>query len=582
MSSYQTALTIAEVMIGIKEKKYLLPSIQREFVWDQKQIETLFDSLMRDYPINSFLFWEVPETKMKDFRFYEFLRDYHQKDNRHNPVSDTDGLHGLTAILDGQQRMTSIYIGLMGTYAAKLPYLWWNNPRAYPKKRLFLNLLPNDELLDNEYDFRFLTEEESKDNAGKLWFRVGDVLDFQEDSDVSNYLLEKVFFAGYSQEEGRRANNTLHKLYSVIHEKGTISPYIVKTDDLDKVLNIFIRVNSGGTPLSYSDLLLSFATAQWDNLDAREEINSLVDELNRIGGGFNISKDLVLKASLALCDIPNIRFKVDNFNRRNMMQIEERWEDIKMSLHLTLELIASFGFNRDNISANNALIPIAYYLLQIGNPRSYVEASRYDNDRQAIRLWFISTILLHTFSTSPDQLLTQLREIIRRDHDDGFPADRIRTEYAGTYRSMSFNEDGIKNLLNTKNINGETLIVLSLVYPWADLQNYFHIDHVHPKSKFKKRVYDRMGLTEESRFFYAEHMNSLANLQLLPSVPNKEKSDMPFAEWMELNYSDALKRKNYMELHCIPDVDFSFDNFHEFFKRREQLIFERLKKILPQ
>lgn len=109
MSSYQTALTIAEIMNGIEGKKYLLPSIQREFVWDQRQIETLFDSLMRDYPINSFLFWEVPESKMDQFRFYEFLKDYHQKDHRHNPVADTRGFHGLTAILDGQQRMTSLY-----------------------------------------------------------------------------------------------------------------------------------------------------------------------------------------------------------------------------------------------------------------------------------------------------------------------------------------------------------------------------------------------------------------------------------------------------------------------------------------
>lgn len=54
--SYQTALTIANVIQEIDSKKYLLPSIQREFVWGTDQIEMLFDSLMRDYPINSFLF----------------------------------------------------------------------------------------------------------------------------------------------------------------------------------------------------------------------------------------------------------------------------------------------------------------------------------------------------------------------------------------------------------------------------------------------------------------------------------------------------------------------------------------------
>ena len=71
--AYQTPLTIAEVVAGIASRKYLLPSIQREFVWSQKQIETLFDSLMRDYPINTFLFWEVPAEKVQEG--IDFIKD---------------------------------------------------------------------------------------------------------------------------------------------------------------------------------------------------------------------------------------------------------------------------------------------------------------------------------------------------------------------------------------------------------------------------------------------------------------------------------------------------------------------------
>lgn len=89
--AYQTALTIESVIKDIDSKKYLLPSIQREFVWSTGQIEKLFDSLMRDYPINAFLFWKVPREKVSEFKFYEFLRDYHQKDNKHNPKANTNG-----------------------------------------------------------------------------------------------------------------------------------------------------------------------------------------------------------------------------------------------------------------------------------------------------------------------------------------------------------------------------------------------------------------------------------------------------------------------------------------------------------
>ena len=66
-----------------------------------------------------------------------------------------------------------------------------------------------------------------------------------------------------------------------------------RLDVVERVLNIFIRLNSGGTVLSYSDLLLSIAVAQWKQVDARAEIHKFVDELNRIGTGFALSQDFV-------------------------------------------------------------------------------------------------------------------------------------------------------------------------------------------------------------------------------------------------------------------------------------------------
>ena len=164
--AYQTALTIESVIKDIDSKKYLLPSIQREFVWSTGQIEKLFDSLMRDYPINAFLFWKVPREKVSEFKFYEFLRDYHQKDNKHNPKANTNGTEDIIAILDGQQRMTSLYIALKGTYAYKMSYKRWDNPAAYPKRKLYLNLLAASDDADMFYDFLFLTEEEADAHWG--------------------------------------------------------------------------------------------------------------------------------------------------------------------------------------------------------------------------------------------------------------------------------------------------------------------------------------------------------------------------------------------------------------------------------
>ena len=344
----------------------------------------------------------------------------------------------------------------------------WNNPKAYPEKRLYLNLLSESADTDSTYDFRFLTKveaESGKVDDGYYWFPVGEILNIHTFPEVSNYLIKHGLYTLGNPVYATFANETLYNLFGVIHKNGTIVPYIERTHDLDKVLNIFIRVNSGGTTLSYSDLLLSFATAQWDTLDAREEINSLVDELNKIGREFDISKDLILKACLLLCDITNISFKVANFNRKNMLTIENKWDDIKNALRLTVELVASFGFNRDNVSSNNALIPIAYYLLNIGNPTNFVDSGKYIKDRNTIKKWFISALLLHVFGSAPDGALAPIRDIIRREHENGFPLESIVQQFKGTYRDHSFSEDSITNLLNSKYNSGDTLLVLSILYP---------------------------------------------------------------------------------------------------------------------
>lgn len=151
-------VTIKEAIENIHKKNHLLPAIQREFVWGTDQIERLFDSLMRDYPINSFLFWEVEKKNISNYQFYEFVREYHERDNTHNPKANLGGESGITAILNGQQRLTSLYIGLKGTYAYKLPRKRCHNDSAFPKRKLCLNLLSPSDNGHLVFDFKFLTK----------------------------------------------------------------------------------------------------------------------------------------------------------------------------------------------------------------------------------------------------------------------------------------------------------------------------------------------------------------------------------------------------------------------------------------
>ena len=211
--AYQTPLTIAAVIANIETKKYLLPAIQREFVWNPRQIEMLFDSLMRDYPINSFLFWEVSGNKVQTYKFYEFLRDFHQLNNRRTKEANTAGVNSITAILDGQQRLTSIYIGLKGSYASKLPYYHWDNLKAYPQKRLYLNLLKPSDGAEKIYDFRFLTEKEvmqAKREDGFYWFPVGEILNIKSFPEVNRYLIKHELNHLSNPDFENSANDTLY------------------------------------------------------------------------------------------------------------------------------------------------------------------------------------------------------------------------------------------------------------------------------------------------------------------------------------------------------------------------------------
>ena len=579
--SFQTPLTIKEVIENIHRKKYILPAIQREFVWNTDQIERLFDSLMQGYPVGSFLFWYVNKEKSKDFQFYEFIREYHEKDNRHNPIADISGEEDIIAILDGQQRLTSMYIGLKGSYAYKLPRMRSSNPLAYPRQKLYVNLLAPSKEFDTIYDFRFLTEEDveydhTKDNA--YWFRVSDILDFNDHFELNQYLIEKGLNS-VEKDKALFANQTLFKLYKAINETPSINHYLEKEQKLDKVLNIFIRVNSGGTALSYSDLLLSIATAQWKDKDARKEITEFVDEINQIGDSFNFNKDFVLKSCLVLCELNDIAFKVDNFGTETMQKIEMNWDDVKKAIRLAVSLVSNFGFNQETLTSNNAIIPIAYYLLKKGLPANYVQSSIYKDDRNLVHKWLILALLKRVFSGQPDNVLRPLRKIIANNHDN-FPLGTIIEEFKGSTKSFTFTDDEISNLLTYQYGQKHTFSVLALLYPTLDFRNKFHLDHIFAKSLFTKKNLSKLGVSEDKQDAFINDCNVIVNLQLIEGIPNQEKSNMKFDEWIVKTYSDQSKLRDYMDKHYIPNIDLNITNFDEFIEQRKQLLFNQLNSIL--
>ncbi|MBP5437693.1 MAG: DUF262 domain-containing protein [Treponema sp.] len=570
-------ISIKNAIDKIYQKKYLLPAIQREFVWSTDQIETLFDSIMREYPISSFLFWELDEKNIPKYKFYEFIRNYHERDKSHNEEANLNGEKNIIAILDGQQRLSSLYIGLRGTYAYKIPRMRWENDLAFPERKLCLNILSKPSDSNLEYDFKFLTSEEMEENDDEhFWFEVGKVLSFSSPGDIYSYLME----TGISPEEDKYkfATDVLYKLFSVI-EKPSINFFLESSDSLDRVLNIFIRTNSGGTKLSYSDLLLSIASAQWKQKDAKKEITRFVDEINKLGDGFNIDKDFVLKTCLVLSDFNDIAFKVDNFNQNNMLTIEKKWDDITNAIRLSYNLLVSFGYNRDSLTSNNAVIPIAYYLLKQNCPDNFDIAGKYKDDRKEIFHWLVSALLKKVFSGQPDNVLRPIRNVIKNS-TSSFPRQEIIKKQKGSSKSFTFDEDEIDNLFTYKYGNSFTYSILAIIYPSLNFRGKFHEDHIFPKKFFTEKRLKRLGIPEEDIPFYLDNYNYIANLQLLEGIQNKEKSTKMFDEWIEEEYPNENDRKAYMDRNYIPNCSLDIKNFKEFIKKRTELITKAIKNML--
>lgn len=578
-------ITIAQVIEGIENNMYLLPAIQREFVWDNKKIEWLFDSIMRDYPISSFLFWRVEgETKGK-YKFYSFLKDYRQKYKTHNAEFNTSGINDFMAVLDGQQRMTSLYIGLKGSYAYKKANVWWvDNEYNIPTRHLYLNI--EEPLKEEEdgriFEFKFLTKDEVKKEP-KKWFKVGKILDFKD-----------IFmFNEYLDENGLKDNRFSYKTLSTLHQKifttQLINYFLEKEQDIDKALNIFIRINSGGEPLNFSDLLMSIAVANWTKRDARTEIFKLIDEIRDMG--FFISKDFVLKVFLVLHS-NNIKFKVTNFSADNAKDFEEKWEEIRATICSTFNLLKGFGFTESTLTSKNALIPIIYYIYHRKIYNDFYSRKVFEQDRKIIKEWLNIALVKRIFGGQADNILTSIRSVFTDDITKYFiknditifPKNLIIEKLKGTTKDMSMDDDYIENILLTQKDEGLTFSILSLLYPNLDYKNgNFHKDHLHPAKLFKEDKYLKLNNIDQSKYkFYKDSLNwnSILNLQLLDANENMSKQDKSLKEWVE---DEANKQsctiEKFCDEHIIP-YKLEFSDFQEFINERRKLLKVKLKSLV--
>lgn len=550
-------------------RDWFLPAIQREFVWKKDRVERLFDSILSDFPIGSFLFWNLEQKNKDQWPIYEFIQNYDEA-SPHNAETNTHGIQkDLTLVLDGQQRITSLFIGLRGSY--RHFYYRWR------KTHLYLNLLkppiPNDENPEDlTYDFSFRESDTPKDPSSELWYPVGRILDYNDAEDAKEDMRSRL--ALLPDQPQTTAAKLIGRLHNRIHTSLVGNYYRERSQDYDKVLQIFVRANSSGQDLEYSDLLLATATAKWDSLDARAEIHGFTDSLNQTGSGYKFKKDFVLKGCLYLCEELPIQYRVKNFTKRNLRTIERNWGPIRAALRCTVRLISQFGFHSKNVVAPLALLPIAFYLLKRDDPKFDQSSEVADVETQvAIRRWFVFSTLKNAFGSSSDTTLNRLREILRAcDSDSPFPVEQL---YGALEIEPALSEAEVERFLDFPYQGRYTNLVLSLLYPGRDWKGtVFHEDHIYPQTAFSVSSLKREGCDEAEIGRYMSKFNTLQNLQLLTDAENLSKGATPFQEWLE------TRDPEYRDRHLIPHLEhYGLDQFAEFCAARRELISSKLSKL---
>lgn len=573
MAGFQTPITIRQAIERIQTKAYLLPAFQREYVWSSAQVENLFDSLMKGYPISSMLFWKVSGEAKNAYKFYQVLDKFVQNHHIHNEVFNTNQVNDFHAVLDGQQRLTSLYIGLCGSYALhKYHARWDNSENNFPTRLLYLNIsrtFPEDEN-DKTYNFSFKEKSITAgadlytDSYGDHWFRVGHILsigDGNNDYDIDDFADEH----NLAREEKR----LLNKLKSKVFDSSVINYYEVENSNPDEAVNIFVRINSGGTTLSFSNILMSIAIAGWQKKDARTEINQLVDMINN--KGFAIDSDYVLKAFLYLF-INDVRFRIKSFDNTFVSLIEDKWDSIRDCIDELFELMRSYGLDRSSLTSNNATLPILYYLYHRNIYKGFTTTIAYKEERENIRVWLMKTLVFHTFGRSGDRVLQLARKAYTEDitieymNPDvaKFPAEEISSliKQPTTLTDEYIDSD----LLTIHKDNKYAFALLSLIYSNLDYRNTFHKDHIHP-----------YVLCQEAGLDWNEY-DSILNLQMLDANENMSKNAKSLSQWIEEETTDETK-DSFLKAHIIPNVDLGLDNFEEYIAERRVLLHEKIRRI---
>ena len=606
---------ICDLIVQLKNEELLLPAMQRDFVWPIDKICDLFDSILRDYPIGTFLFWDIDAAIFDKYTFNKFLSDVHERrkgDLVRGERSRVRKEHYI-AVLDGQQRITSIYLGICGCYRRHIKTRPWADPldtSAFEVLHLCINILHIPQNEDDKYQFDFLAENEINKNRvnpetheHEFWIKVSEIFGEcnRESFDVVEYQENKETSANdgtgedvtWTASERKNFRNLIGKFKEAFYIRPVLNYYSAKSMDLGQVVEIFVRVNSGGQKLTASDLMLSVASAAHAETmgdDFHVKIQNAIEQVNNAttnpDGGFIADQDTILTTGLMIIDAEKLSLnREENYEVATLNKMISKWDAIVDSLCSAVKYYEKLGFESKKLS-KNYIMPIAYYFYIHNLTENHFnkQNDRANCDRILIRQWTLRSMINGLFNYGTRNILAKLREYIKDAKDKKyFPLDRLFNLSPSI--SLKISSDQIENDILELKYGDVRIDPLLRELSRIDHGNKLTVDHIWAQDLIKNKKTIRKnyrGISEEDLKLYIRYGQLLPNLQLLTPNENSNKGNKFFKEWDETQHINNNQRTTYYSTNFIPvGVSFSYDNFIEFFEKRKELLKEEIREALP-
>lgn len=558
---HDNSVTIYEAMQNIKSGKYVMPAFQRQYVWSMEQVEKLWDSILLDYPIATFLFWHVDDDNVTwDTYFCTFLSKVtfdsrKQADSTNYELTSIDVKITDTAILDGQQRLTSLFLSLFGDAYIRQKHARRNGGGGLVTK-LLIELNKNKLDVDEEeynskkYDIKF------SEKVGRLsptQFEVRNILQkkFQEEDSRKKAIEEAITNVPTDSKE--YARGILEKLYNKIFVEKLIRYTEIHDMKQDDALEMFVRFNSGGKALRKSEITMSILEAYWPS--AKTEFGKvLADSYSGFGSDFIIRSALMLYGDVVK----------SNISKQIAEELKNNWSEFKKALRNLEGVLKSINVEVSRFSSSwNVLLPILYFIYWNTN---------YSNNINGIRSYLLRAILFTYFQSGTTGKLQQMKSYIN-DYDYEITVDML-----DQIADLRVTDGKIEDIVNSEKggrVAGEALYYLSL--DWTNRNFKYEQDHLHPYDRFDGSKPLTVSMNDWRR--WRGNRNRLPNLQLLEGRSNGSKNDMRLLDYY--NDMNDEQKATFRKQAIIPDgVSLELDHFEEFYEKRKDILVQRIRELL--